>query len=608
MSVFVTRNTDISAAAMQSLYASKLQLSFERFARSVTHERTNVTVKFANVTVKFGGPAEYMEAPAWSDDSQLTVVHPIDSGSILAADNLMRLKGLVIHELGHLVYTPRSKTELAKFVHSEGLHNVFNILEDNRIENFMVSRMSGIAPWLIHTIGQEITKSIPVADWLPLLWGRKYLPLDLRQQAFASWKHGNNQEIVDVIDQYITLNLNVTADVATAKQLLKKLRLLLGNQVQSANHGMHRSATPTSDGSKPANKSEQDKVIKDVKSQLDQEAANELDDNHIGSDGDNAENNNPSADAAGKVAQDIMASLLQQAQDHVYDDIKSTIESIRGGDVSTEESSDSKSKDKRKVDKVPASYISLVSPKPDFTSASRRFAKELNELRAMHDPGWVRKTDQGRINVRQFMLDADFDEMFDQWSDGNQDVTDIECVILLDNSGSMDRMIDDAYNSMWAIKRALDSINASTTVIQFGSHGSVLYPASVRANAKVATARYWAGGDTRPFHSLVRAKEILDNSSRAVKMLITITDGAWSNANDCERVLMGMRMSGILTGLVFLAPGDGQDIWYMPKTAEGEYVVDGHKCEVVTLVNNPYDIIDFAKSMTRLAQKKMANI
>ena len=127
MSVFVTRNTDISAAAMQSLYASKLQLSFERFARSVTLERTNVTVKF-------GGPGQYMEAPAWSDDSQLTVVHPLDSGSILAAENIMRLKGLVIHELGHLVYTPRSKTDLAKYVHNDGLHNAFNILEDNRIE------------------------------------------------------------------------------------------------------------------------------------------------------------------------------------------------------------------------------------------------------------------------------------------------------------------------------------------------------------------------------------------------------------------------------------------------------------------------------------------
>lgn len=603
MSVFVTRNTDISAAAMQSLYASKLQLSFERFARSVTLERTNVTVKF-------GAPAQYIEAPAWSDDSQLTVVHPIDNGSILAAENIMRLKGLVIHELGHLVYTPRSKTDLAKYVHNDGLHNAFNILEDNRIENFMVSRMSGIAPWLIHTIGQEITKSIPVTDWLPLLWGRKYLPLDLRQHALASWKHNSGQEIADTIDQYITLNLNVAADVATAKQLIRNLNNLLGSVVKSANHGKHQSSAPTSDGSKPASKGEQDKVLKDVKKQLDQEATSNDDaDSNVDGDTDSSADPQSSPDsAAGKAAQDIMSGLLQQAQDHVYEDIKSTIESIRGGDVSTEESSDIKKKHQRKVDKVPASYIKLSSPKPDFTSASRSFAKELNELRAMHDPGWVRKTDQGRINVRQFMLDADFDEMFDQWSDGNQDVTDIECVILLDNSGSMDRMIDDAYNSMWAIKRALDSINASTTVIQFGSHGSVLYPANVRANAKVATARYWGGGDTKPFQSLVRAKEILDNSQRAVKMLITITDGAWSNSDDCERIILGMRMSGVLTGLVFLAPSDGEGLWYVPKTNEGEHIIDGHKCEVVTLVNKPYDIIDFARSMTRLAQKKMANI
>jgi len=357
------------------------------------------------------------------------------------------------------------------------------------------------------------------------------------------------------------------------------------------------SSAPDANTANTQSKGQQDKLLNQV-DKIDKANSDKSTDTDDASEGDGS--------------QPSLADALQQASDEaseaVYEDVKSTIQGVRDVDAPAEISlRNSNSSDQTAIKPVNPFWSKNETPHPDAVVASRKFARELNDLRAEHDPGWLRKTETGRLNVREYMLGGDIDEIFDQWTDGNQDVTDIECVILLDNSGSMRDLIDDAYNAMWSTKRALDSIGASTTVIQFGSYGEILYPATQKAGPRIFTSRQGGGGGTDPFYSIKHAKEILDSSSRAIKIFLIITDGAWASPDACEQVILNMRMSGTLTGLVFLCDARWEEYpWFYPQE-DGKPIIDGHKCEVVHALENPLEIVNVAKALTKLAQRKLLN-
>jgi hypothetical protein len=604
----VPYNHDLSRDSIQHLYSSKLQASFNKFARAITGRKSSVTVRI--------DPAMHATAPAWSDDTDITVVHHPELGSILSASNIMRLKGLAIHELSHLLFTPRSKTQVFKWAIDNNLGNAFNILEDNRIENLMVAKLSGIKPWLINAVTSELLSQQQLKSLLPLVWGRKYLPKSLRKQALTAWPHANGVDIASVIDRYLRINPNTTSEFATVKSLLIEFNTLLNQanaeaevRVPTTTH-KHTSCAPDSGGdSKPLSKSEQDKLSKQF-DKIDNDNDDTQDDHNTNNSADTTDTNDSDPQSAAQQLRGMLEQVQSESYENLTDDVKNTIQSIRES-VSDSGDMTARYKASQKVTKLEQRRMIYQAPMPEAVVASRKFAQELTELRTLYDPYWVRKTDQGRLNVHQFLVDADFDELFDKWDQGNQEVTDIECVILLDNSHSMYEMFDKAYNSMWSIKRALDSVGASTTVVQFAWSGGVLYEGNKPAGTKIATARHANGGDTHPLSSIQYAKSILDQSSRAIKMFIVITDGYWSDTLSCDQAIMNLRMSGVLTGLVYLNDPDGVFSRVYQQIADDGTAtirVDGHKCEVVTSVSNPLDIVNFAKSMTRLSQKKMLSI
>jgi hypothetical protein len=591
MQEIIVRNNEVNKDTLQDLYASKLQASFAKFVRSFTGSYTKVHIQRTSTA--------QMTSPAWSDDNKINLVHTTESGSVIAMDNLVRLKGLLIHELSHVLYTPRSRTVLAQWVRANNLWNAFNILEDNRIENMMVASMSGVTPWLTHAVTKELLSDhSSTSQALPLVWGRKYLSSQIRQRALVEWPHGDGRQMASVIDKYIKLNLADTKTNDEAKKLIREFSSLMqtsNKYLPNPNHGYDVSSAPDATTANTQTKSQQDKLLNQV-DKIDKDNSDKSTD----------------TDDAGEGSQSSLSDALQQASDQatdaVYQDVKLTIQGIRDVDSPTDVTLRYTDKsDRTAIKPVNPFWSKNESPHPDAVVASRKFARELNDLRAEHDPGWLRKTETGRLNVREYMLGGDIDEIFDQWTDGNQDVTDIECVILLDNSGSMSKLIDAAYNAMWSTKRALDSIGASTTVIQFGSYGEVLYPATQKAGPSIFTSRQGGGGGTDPFYSIRHAKEILDSSHRAIKIFLIITDGQWGAASACEQVILNMRMSGTLTGLVFLCePGWEQRPWFHPQQ-NGKQIIDGHKCEVVHALDNPLEIVDVAKALTKLAQRKVLN-
>lgn len=592
-------NGVVNKHTLQDMYAAKLQSSFGKFAKATT-------LRYVKVKVQPFDIHGHNPAPAWSNGDSLVVTFDPRKGSVLAADNLLRLKGLLIHELSHVLYTPRERTDISKWVRNNNLWSVFNILEDNRIENLMVANLSGIAPWLIHTVGVELLNEDP-HSLLPLVWGRKYLPDSVRLQAKRDWHIGPDEPadpaVADVlctlIDQYIKLNLSDTKSLPEVQRILQHVNQLLSrNTPEDIVHKNSMSALDSSHG-KPVTKSEQDKLLNQVDTSEPEDTGSETD-----SEG-NPDESGDTGEGGASISnvQDELTKAVAKAKQEVLEDVKATIQNIREGDVQADAHGDGRGHSDT-VDHVnkTGSYVQMVVPPLSIQQASRKFGNELSQLQAEHDPGWLRKTSNGRVNVKQFMVGADFDEMFDAWNDGNTMVSDIECVILLDSSGSMsNNMMSDASHATWAVKRALDNIGASTTVIQFASVGVFLYTADERATNSVRTSRNAAGGDTVPLSSLKTADNIFRNSSRAIKLLMVITDGAWGDARSCDQTIATMRMSGVLTSLVYLSDTEG---YWRPRVNEhGEAIVDAHKCEFATHLTDPTNIVDVAKQITRRAQR-----
>lgn len=600
-------NDAVTNATKQDIYASRLQASLLKFARTVTGQA--VSLQINRVPYPSG-------SPAWSTERAIVLSHHAGLGNISSAKNIIRLKGLTVHELAHVMYTPRDRTHFMKWVMSNNYGTTFNMLEDNRIENIMVSNMSGIKPWLVHTVTTELldgTTEQEQAAVLPLVWGRKYLPDSVRSAAYKAWNASAQtvmpitaKYIADLVDEYIVLNFHDKAHIATAQRIIADLHAAL-NMTQDVpknpQHGKDQLSAPSSSSQiQQPGKRDTDNSLKDVQKQVSQDtAAEEAESSGLSGNGSESTN---SATSVGE----SLRSARSDAEADVLEDVKNTIDAIRDAESDSSFADDNEVKPEYKVIRpVPRRSIQYQNVSVEAINSSRRFAKELQEVRAMFDPAWVRKSSQGRLNVRDYMLGADLDESFDLWDQGNEDVTDIECVILLDNSGSMRSMIDSAYESMWSIKRALDTVGADTTVIQFGTYGEVLYSPDTKATTRMATARYSGGGNTNPLFSLIKAKEILFNSSRAIKMLIVITDGYWGNSDACNQVVATLRSSGVLTGLVYLEEKELHNI-FKRTDDNGNTLYDAHYCEMFTKLDDPSDIVDFAKQLASVSRKRLLNL
>jgi hypothetical protein len=234
-------------------------------------------------------------------------------------------------------------------------------------------------------------------------------------------------------------------------------------------------------------------------------------------------------------------------------------------------------------------------PSLDARLASNAFGRELEDLQTQFDPGWERETASGKLNVGRYLRGADIDESFDRWQSGRDDAVDIECVIVLDRSGSMSDRMRVAMESMWAIKRALDTIGASTTVVLYGSATSVLYGAHDEATSTVRGVS--AGGGTYPVDAVQHAVNVLAQSDRKVKLLLNITDGAWERGADADELIATARRAGVVTALA-----------YITNLAVDSTLVDAHESELVTAVTKTDDLFLLGRELVRVATARNLSV
>ena len=533
----------------------------------------------------------YSDAPAWSNSDSITF-NKRKLGDLTDPYKVTSLKGLSLHEISHIMLTPRYGSILAKNVQKAGLWPAFNALEDQRIEMFMTAKFSNVSDWLTATVSHHLLSTpnqVPVS--FPLVYGRKYLPSAVRKLSRDNYEQPHNvAELSSLIDRYIVLNLGDSKNYNVAFDIIQKYSALV-SQLNGPNQaypdfgkGWERIKDPNghcsrkngewkSSSSKPLSKAQQEAMARKI----------------VVTNGDDydeqvmlGEGDNPEAGNGGDTSQ-ILKDIIDKVVQSKRGEIAKIMKQFSGDAELTGEQM-------KPLPRHDFSEQHVVDT--DTLLASKSFATELERLRAEYDPGWLRLQSQGKLNVQRYVGGCDVEEAFDQWDMGREDAVDIEAVVLLDISGSMSWTLKSAYKSMWAIKRALDRVNASTTVLTFGSTSKTLYSSDEKAMSNKLTYAY-SEGATQPLKALRNARSILANSNRAIKIVIAITDGVWSESRESDEILMHLRKTGVLTTLAYVSNPDWQ-------RAGESTTIDTHGCAVAVNVTNGKDLFSLARQMVKV--------
>lgn len=600
-----------------------------RMANVISKFASTLTLRKVHVEIDTAGT---FSTEAWSDAETITF-NGTRLKNLDTIEGIAGIKGLGLHEISHILLTPRMGSNIRKWVNANSYQRAFNALEDQRIETLMTHKFSNVNEWLTITISQFLLNNPKAYPLLfPILTGRKYLPAKLLDSLRAVYvDQVNAQELADIVDKYTVLNLSDSSHIPIAMKLIERYHELVNTGIpqESAYQpgGFSKIPDPhghdcrkdnelkSSEKSKPMNKAGQDRIIERVlnkRSQQPQPSGNEEGEQYDpteSSDGQGEGEGEPKPDE--KPNQDDGESEGRGAgqgnglhdydiQEHAQRALDNSMAKMRHDLINTVKQFNGESELSSKTVKVPPRPGRVIDQQvdPKVVSGARSFARELELIKADHDPGWIRKVDLGKLNVQRYATGAEFDEAFDQWDLGREDAVDIEAVVLLDNSPSMHWTINEAYDSMWAIKRALDKINASTTVLTFSDTHEVLYSNEERASHKKRYAG--TGGGTEPYDALRYAKYLLASSDKAIKIIITITDGVWYDGNKSNDLLRELRKAGVITALAYVDDRQyNAERWGNPTAPLPTLTVDAHGCEVVERVNNAGELFGLAKKLVK---------
>ena len=623
-----------------------------KFSSTLLSRQIHVSVGTSQELSQLNVPVPNNKTEAWSDAENIWF-NADNIGDLTDADTALAVRGLSLHEIAHILLTPRSGSKLVKWVRSNDYDKAFNLLEDQRVELMLAAKYSNVKYWFTAAVTKYLLSK---PNEIPLAYltvhGKTFLPPDLRRAVRSVFKWQNIlPDLERIIDSYTVLNLADSASIPTAMRLIEELHKLLtstGQPPEAYPDGTTKEGYPgrsginqvpdshgpvmkSSERSKPANKATQEQLINKILKQRNQQAqqsnGSEEGEEYEGTGPDgcfptpNGKNGNDSSDdsndtndtnsdkpgnkaGAGKpgTANDVTSIAerhLNNTKQLLNKDINNMIAQFNG---------DIELTSKKQVKPQRSPYERMTSVAPSVINQVKSFVKQLLLIKSEHDPGWLRRVNTGKLNVYRYMTGSSADEVFDIWDDGREDVLDIEAVILLDNSGSMSWTIDSAHDSMWAIKRSLDKVGASTTVVTFSDDARMLYDSNERA--KVSKKYVGTAGGTEPTQAINYAKYIFANSDRAIKILITITDGVWYQAQAADQAISQMRRAGVITALGYV----DQNAHYRQENPE-VYVnreisvtsVDGHGSEIVVVLNDGSALLTLAKALVKAGIKRNLN-
>lgn len=234
----------------------------------------------------------------------------------------------------------------------------------------------------------------------------------------------------------------------------------------------------------------------------------------------------------------------------------------------------------------------------------------LRQIWALMEPGWQYGLSEGnRIDMSRAALAQsadDYDSIYADWQEGQQENAGLEVVIVADESESTSDVVplpEEAgiLNSMktkkvtvisrqiWELMYALQEVEARVTVLSFESQSRTMYDREDRVTTK-GYVHLTPRGGTNPTQALIEATRIFRASEMPNKLLITVSDGAWDYwaINNCPAVLN--QMEGV-TKVAVVVDTDGEE--YEFELAD--------KFDVVRRTNGPiFDVM--ADAVTKIVE------
>jgi uncharacterized protein with von Willebrand factor type A (vWA) domain len=167
----------------------------------------------------------------------------------------------------------------------------------------------------------------------------------------------------------------------------------------------------------------------------------------------------------------------------------------------------------------------------------------LLDLKDESEPGWLKRTDSGRLNVRRLLNpNADADELFDRYEPGMMDASEMEAIVLVDVSSSMNGSTHALAEALWAIRRSVDDLEGRCTVFTYnsGPYGVI----DDRPDGRMFVPH--ASGGTVPESALVEAFRLIAGSQERNRLVVILTDGAWSGWRN-DDIIRAMNEHGVIT-------------------------------------------------------------
>lgn len=162
--------------------------------------------------------SENKKVPAWSNASSIYINKNI-YGEKVRKEDLLVIRGLIFHELSHIMFSPRIGSKLIRLVDSNNLWNEFLMLEDQRIENLLIQKYPATKKWLSNTFVWFFSlNNKNLKHSYPLLCGRKFLPKHILNKSKELFDQDPN-ELEFIYEKYSSLDLK--KDYLDAFNLIK---------------------------------------------------------------------------------------------------------------------------------------------------------------------------------------------------------------------------------------------------------------------------------------------------------------------------------------------------------------------------------------------------
>lgn len=585
-------------------------LRVQRLARELRLTDQILSIDLDSISVVQSGPA-----PAWTTlegDKVSFAMNQMPKPNT-AVDVAVWL-GTNAHELGHVLYSPRRESTLMyRVIESDktylpGIAMMHNILEDQRQERLVLARFAPWRSYLTAALGHHL--QLDDDAWL-LMAGRTWLPQEVRDAAKAAMvrKHGQRvtDEVTRIVGEYQRLTDPGDVDGDEAWDLLNELHTMFADDMPKMSTtctvmtgGEPDTAEPGEGAPATADEAERgESSASDDASSSDESTSGDRDGDGDGGDTDDGDDDGKDGDTIGggtgagkgstppqpmspaEVKKALKEAAKQQIEndEETTDDIESILDALdygRGQD--TAEGKDS-----------PGEYL----PASDVALRLRSEVSDaLLDLKDESEPGWLKRTDSGRLNVRRLLSPTtSADELFDRYEPGMMDASELEVILLLDVSSSMHSETYALAEATWAIRMAVDDLEGRCTVYTWdsGPH-HVMHDASARPDGRMFRPNSMGGTDPRSV--LVEAYRVIAGSDARNRLVVILTDGGWSNEQRAERVIDAMNEAGVTT--VFAELGG-----YTPPGG----TTNGHHCQYAANID---DLSELARLFKRVAAEKIA--